>query len=199
MLRAISAVTMPAGPSGLGSAASRPLATTTGSVPISATFQKCGRTSCALRRSPAQARRCSISMTGPTTTSRLSAISPGMIRSTSPSTTIRVTSRSAATRAPQGSERSTSQSRAWPAPCSVLTRRLRKPARNTEPSRLTADEPSAPLSAAASPAWLSRWSTAISTAVITRLTAIATTRIRPAYRRPVRSTAAAMDRAGSTG
>jgi hypothetical protein len=199
MLRTTSAVRMPARPSGSGSADTRPLAASTGSVPIRATFQKCGRTSCALRRSPARARRSSISITGPTTTSRFSAISPGMIRSTNPSTTISATSRSAATSAPHGSERSTSLMRAGSPPCSALTRRLRKPARNTAPSRLTSDELSAPNSAATSPAWLSAWSTAISTAVMTRLTAIETTRIRPACRRPVRSTAAAMDRAGSAG
>jgi hypothetical protein len=156
MLRVTSAVRVPARPSGLGSADSRPLATSTGSVPISATFQKCGRTSCALRRNPAQARRCSISITGPTTASRLSAIRPGMISSTSPSDTISAVSRSAAISAAQGSERSTWPSRAWPAPWSALISRLRNPARNTAPSRLTADEPSAPASAGASPAWLSR-------------------------------------------
>ena len=147
---------MPARPSGSGSADSRPLAASTGSVPIRATFQKCGRTRRALRRSPAQGRRSSISITGPTTTSRLSAISPGMIRSTKPSTTISAVSRSAAISAPQGSERSTSPIRAWPVPCSALTRRLRNPARNTAPSRLMPDEPSAPNSASASPEWLSR-------------------------------------------
>ena len=156
MLRATSAVRMPARPAGSGSTDSRPLATSTGSVPINATFQKCGRTSWALRRSPAHARRSSISITGPTTTSRLSAIRPGMIKSTNPSTTISATSRSAAISAAQGSERSTSPSLACPLPCSALTRRLRNPARNTAPSRLTPEEPSAPNSAAARPAWLSR-------------------------------------------
>jgi hypothetical protein len=156
MLRTTSAVAMPARPSGSGSTDSSPLATSTGTVPSRATRQKYGRTRCALRRSPAQARRSSISITGPTTTSRLSAIRPGMISSTNPSTTISATSRSAAISAPHGSERSTSRIRAWPPSRSALTRRLRNPARNTAPSRLAPDEPSAPNSAAARPAWLSR-------------------------------------------
>ena len=74
-----------------------------------ATRQKCGRTRCTERRSPASADRCSSSMTGPTTASRVMAISPGMIRASRPTTMIRVVSRSARISEPQGSDRSTSR------------------------------------------------------------------------------------------
>ncbi|HEX3390059.1 MAG TPA: hypothetical protein VHT94_13550 [Streptosporangiaceae bacterium] len=96
------------------------------------------------------------------------AISPGMIRATSPTTTIRAASRSARISEPQGSDRSTSRIRlpsvscpafACPAfacsafpcsafPCSVvLTSRHRKPDRNTAPSRLTVEVDRAPTTA----------------------------------------------------
>jgi hypothetical protein len=120
--------------SGSGSAASAALTSRIGTIPISATVQKCGRISRADRRSPAHARHPSISITGPVTASRVSAISPGMTSATSPAAQMTETSRSARMSGPHGSERAVVASRVPPG---SVTRRHRNPDRNTEPSRLT--------------------------------------------------------------
>ena len=138
------------------------------------------------------------------------AISPGMIRATSPIKTIRTASRSATISETQGSDRSTSRIRLPSAPgsvfpcsafpCSlapgwlVLTSRHRKPDRNTAPSRLTVEADRAPTSAVVTSAWSSRWSVAVSTPTVTADTTIETTRIRQACRRAVCATATAIGR-----
>ncbi|MGD0925274.1 MAG: hypothetical protein ABR926_08790 [Streptosporangiaceae bacterium] len=181
-----------------------------GSVANATTRQKCGRTRCAERRRPAAGCRCSISMTGPTTASSVMAASPGMTSATSPTTMIKVVSRSARTSEPQGSDRSTSRIRVSCAPCSVspcsvspcsvspcsvaLTSRHRKPDRNTAPSRLTVEVDREPNSAVARAVRSRRRSATSSAATVTADTTIETARIRQACRRPVRTTATAIGR-----
>ncbi|MGO9219897.1 MAG: hypothetical protein ACLP5E_19365 [Streptosporangiaceae bacterium] len=149
-------------------------------------------------------------MTGPTTASSVMAASPGMTSATSPTTMIKVVSRSATTSEPQGSDRSTSRIRVscgpWSgspcsgspcsgSPCSVaLTSRHRKPDRNTAPSRLTVEVDREPSSAVARAVRSRRRSATSSAATVTADTTIETARIRQACRRPVRTTATAIGR-----
>ncbi len=197
-------------PDGSGRMATIPLDSSRGSVANATTRQKCGRTRCAERRRPATGCRCSISMTGPTTASSVMAASPGMTSATSPTTMIKVVSRSATTSEPQGSDRSTSRIRVscgpWSgspcsgspcsgSPCSVaLTSRHRKPDRNTAPSRLTVEVDREPSSAVARAVRSRRRSATSSAATVTADTTIETARIRQACRRPVRTTATAIGR-----
>jgi len=208
--RTIRVVTTSVVPDGSGRMATIPLDSSRGSVANATTRQKCGRTRCAERRRPAAGCRCSISMTGPTTASSVMAASPGMTSATSPTTMIKVVSRSARTSEPQGSDRSTSRIRVSCAPCSVspcsvspcsvspcsvaLTSRHRKPDRNTAPSRLTVEVDREPNSAVARAVRSRRRSATSSAATVTADTTIETARIRQACRRPVRTTATAIGR-----
>jgi len=208
--RTIRVVTTSVVPDGSGRMATIPLDSSRGSVANATTRQKCGRTRCAERRRPAAGCRCSISMTGPTTARSVMAASPGMTSATSPTTMIKVVSRSARTSEPQGSDRSTSRIRVSCAPCSVspcsvspcsvspcsvaLTSRHRKPDRNTAPSRLTVEVDREPNSAVARAVRSRRRSATSSAATVTADTTIETARIRQACRRPVRTTATAIGR-----